>query len=432
MKNTTRSSVRITPSYSGWLLCLLLAGALAAGCRKPAEPEKKQPSAVSVRVAHAEKRTLRPSFQVIGTVLASPDRQATLAAATPGLVESLTVQEGAKVKKGDPIVRLDERKAKIDLERAEAALARLIAKPRPEELAQATALVEKAKSAHGVALNRLKKTQDLRKRSPELVPEVQLLDDQRAEQAARADVETAQAQLDLLNKGPREEQRREAAVEVEATRLQLEYCRVTAPFDGEVVELLARAGMKADVGTPVARLIDTSEVIVQARLPGNRLVAVAATLNGSVGSPAEVRAGAFPGESFAVKSGFLNQQTEAQTSDVTVKFRVENPKRLLRIGMSVQVELREPAVEGIAIPEAAVAVNEEGHKVVTVVKDGKAVPTEIEVASDTEREVRAEGWVRVLKGIEVGDAVAVENGYALPKDTAVEVLPAKPTTPTGK
>ena len=59
--------------------------------------------------------------------------------------------------------------------------------------------------------------------------------------------------------------------------------------------------------------------------------------------------------------------------------------------MTVRVELREPGVDGVAIPEIAVSVNEEGHRVVTVIKDGKAVPTEIEILSETEPEVRANG-----------------------------------------
>src|SRR5207247_1848735 len=124
----------------------------------------------------------------------------------------------------------------------EAALARLIAKPRPEELAQARAAVEKAQAAHRLAQTRLKKSQDLRKRNPELVPDVQLLDDEHAQQVAKAELDTAQSQLQLLEKGPREEQRREARADVQAAKLQLELCQVTAKFDGQVVELKARVG----------------------------------------------------------------------------------------------------------------------------------------------------------------------------------------------
>jgi hypothetical protein len=90
--------------------------------------------------------------------------------------------------------------------------------------------------------------------------------------------------------------------------------------------------------------------------------------------------------------------------------------------MTVQVGLRENAVDAIAIPEIAMTVNETGRRVVTVIRDGKAVPTDVDISSDNEPEIRADGWVRVLRGIQIGDEVAVENGYALPKDTPVQVL----------
>src|SRR5437879_1341675 len=64
---------------------------LAAGCNKgdAKKPEKEKPP-VPIRTAKAEKRVLRPKFEVIGTVLADPERIATLTAATPGLVDKLT------------------------------------------------------------------------------------------------------------------------------------------------------------------------------------------------------------------------------------------------------------------------------------------------------------------------------------------------------
>jgi RND family efflux transporter MFP subunit len=403
------------------VLPLLLAPLV--GCHKEeAKKEEKDRPPVPVKTAKAEKRLLRPTFEVIGTVLADPERVATLSAATPGLVEALAVPEGARAKKGDVIVRLDDRKAKTDLERAEAAYARLIAPPRPEELAIARGAVEKAKAAHAVAKTQLDKAKENRKGNPTLVPEVQMLEYERAERIAASDVADAEAHLKLLELGPREEQRREARAEVAAAKLQLDYCRVTAPFDGEVVELLARIGMKADTGTPVARILDTREVLVQARVPGNRLVGVAKAIRaGESEPPAVVSSEAFPGVRFSAKGGWLNQQTEGTTGDVPVKLRVPNPDDQLRVGMAVRVKLAEPAVEGVAVPEAAIFMNEEGHRVVTVIKAGKAVPTEVELSSENEPEVRAGGWVRVLKGLEAGDEVAVENGYALPKDTPVNV-----------
>jgi multidrug efflux system membrane fusion protein len=283
------------------------------------------------------------------------------------------------------------------------------------------------KSAHAVAESRFKRAKDLRAKSPELVPDVQLLDEERNEQTAKAEWDIAEAQLQLLEKGPRDEVRQESQVEVNVAKLQLTYCRVTAPFAGEVIEIKTRVGQRADVGTPLITILDTSEVLVQARVPGNRLVGVWAAIKAAdKKSPASIRCSSFAGEVFSAQGGWLNQQTEAQTSDVPVKLRVQNPKGLLRVGMTVQVELFEPEVECVAVPEAAISVNEEGHRVVTVIRDGKAVPTEIDIASKTEPEIRAGGWVRVIKGLDPGDVVAVENGYALPKDTPVTIQPPRP------
>ena len=407
-----------------------IVGALS-GCHKSDAPQAEQERPpVPVRTAKAEKRVLEPVFEVIGVVLVEPGRAATLTAATPGLVDQLAVTEGVAVKKGQLIVRLDDRKAKTDLDRAEAAYARLIAKPRPDELVVARGAIEKAKAALSVARSQLTRAKATRASNPTLVTDIQLLDYERLERIAAADVDDSEAAHRLLELGPKEEMRKEAHVEVDATKLQLQYCQLIAPFDGVVVELLARVGMKADVGTPVARIIDTSEVLVQARVPGNRLGELAKAIqSGGKGPLATIRSAAFPGEPFTATSGWLNQQTELLTSDVPVTLRVANPKALLRVGMTVRAELREPPVECVAIPEVAVSVNEEGHRVVTVVKDGKAVPTEIEIASDVELEVRAGGWVRVLNGLQAGDEVTIENGYALPKDTPVQVLAPRQPNP---
>src|SRR6059036_461822 len=72
-----------------WAVWVALS-ALAAlpGCHH-AEEEKEEWPPVPVRTAVVEKRTLRPSFVVIGTVMADPQRQATLSAAAPGLVDKL-------------------------------------------------------------------------------------------------------------------------------------------------------------------------------------------------------------------------------------------------------------------------------------------------------------------------------------------------------
>jgi HlyD family secretion protein len=394
-------------------------GKTEAGTRKP----------VAVRTEKAEVRLLRPSFEVIGQVVTDPERVATLTSAAPGMVQKLAVREGTRVKAGDVIIQLAEAKAKNDFDRAHTAYLRLIAKPRLEEEALARAALDKARAAYDVAQAKLKGVIELRGRNAALVPELQLMEDKRLVEVARAEMESMEAQLGLLLKGPRQEQRRVAEVETEAAELGLKWCRVTSPIGGEVVEILARVGQRADVGIPLATVMDTSEVLVHARVPSARLESLTRAMEGTAdraASPAKVHAAAYPDEVFLGAVTRLGAQTEAQTSDVTVWVRVPNPKGLLRVGMTVRLELFGAETSSLAVPEAAVSMNGEGNRVVTLVRDGKAYPAEIRLAASEGQEVRAGGWVRVASGLKAGDEVAIENGYALPTGFPVTVMPPKP------
>jgi membrane fusion protein (multidrug efflux system) len=429
----TMTSIRDVFTLLG--LSLLAVGSVSSlsGCSKH-EEGKKDVSPVPVRVAAAEKRTLRPSFLVIGTVVAQPERLATLTSPVPGLVTRLAVPEGIAVKPGDLIVQLDERKAQYDLDRAKAAYDRLMARSFEEEIKLARSAVEKARSSHMLAQAKLKSATELRTQNPSLVPEIQLKETQSSEQTARAELDAAEAQLKLLTKEGRQAQERELEADWKNAELQLKWCSVTTPLAGDVAEIKARAGQRVDPGTPIATVIDITEVLVQARIPTQRLAMLleAKEKAGPRGAPARVRSAAFPGETFSAALFRLGQQTEGQTGDVPVWVRVSNPRRLLRVGMPVHLELFGAEVHDLAIPEIALTVNEDGNKVVTLVREGKAFPAEVELVGDGKAEIRAEGWVRVCKGLQAGDQVAVENGYALPEGCPVTALPPRENVATKK
>ena len=163
-----------TLSRRGIILSLLAIGAIviigwslfSGGSLNQGPPNPTARAGIPVRVAKAEVRTLTPTVQVIGSVQPDPERISILAAAATGSVQKLCVREGTRVARNDLVIQLDERPAKLALDRAEAAYARLIAKPRPEELDQARLLVEKAEAAHTMAASRLKKAQELRGATP--------------------------------------------------------------------------------------------------------------------------------------------------------------------------------------------------------------------------------------------------------------------------
>jgi RND family efflux transporter MFP subunit len=407
--------------------CLALCAMMSAyGCHKPEEDKKEDAAAVPVRTAIAEAKKMHPSFEVIGTVVADPERVAVLMAPIAGLVTKLAVKEGSQVKPGDLIVQLDEQKALLDRERTKAIYDKVMARSWDDELTLASSTVDKAQAVLTFAQARLDGARALRTQSPNLVPELQWKEFESNVKTAEAELHSAQAQLRLMKKETRLAQEKEAQTDWKAVELQLHWCRVTTPLAGQVVEIKARAGQRTDPGTLLATVLNTEQVLVQARVPANRLRSVVQAMHGKSAEPlAQIRSASFPELTFRAQTGWLSEQTEGTTSDVPIKLRVANDKGLLRIGMTVTAQLFGAEIEGIAIPETALSVNEEGKHVVTVVRDNKAVPTEIELTSAGEQEVRAGGWVRVLKGLTAGDAVAVENGYALPEGTPVSVLPPR-------
>ena len=78
---------------------------------------------VSVQAVAAESQTLRPSLDLVGTIVAIPEKTASVSSQLPGWVEKLAAVEGQEVHAGDAIAFLDARTAHTDLERAKAIVA---------------------------------------------------------------------------------------------------------------------------------------------------------------------------------------------------------------------------------------------------------------------------------------------------------------------
>src|ERR1043165_6009167 len=103
---------------------LLALGLLAAaGCgasHAPGDPaggnEKSAEEAVKVHAVAAEKRTLWESISGLGKCEALPDRMASEAPVIEGQVSRILVKLGDRVTRGQPLVELDSRIAKANLD----------------------------------------------------------------------------------------------------------------------------------------------------------------------------------------------------------------------------------------------------------------------------------------------------------------------------
>ena len=476
---------------SRWWLTGAVALSLAGfvGCKRPAATEKADAHAekggekekegepeeahVTVRTRPARKGTVAESVQGLGRCEALPDHLAPLAPAIEGHVHELLVKEGDPVKKGQPIVRLDETAARADLveksatrDGLKAALALLKAPPRPEDRRASELAIETAK----LAVERSKRIAD---RLRPLVERHEVSDQQmfEADQAlgqARLTQQGAEAALHLLVLGSRPEAVAEAEAKLAAaegavslSQAHLDYHTLRAPIDGVLEGLTCHPGQTIAVGTSVGEVVDTGKVFVAVWLPPRpaRSVRVDQAASITLADPlamhaepeekeeakeekkaddkkddkaekkdagkdakaeaeekAEPEAHPAKDEAMAGKVAFVGRVADPQTGNLPVRVLVENPEGTLALGQTVALTITVEETPNVLMVPAAAIFDEGEGPILNVVRGGKAAPLH-------PREVGTahEGWVAVAgTDLKEGEPVIVEGGYHLPEGTPVK------------
>lgn len=182
-------------------------------------------------------------------------------------IVEILVKEGAQLRKGDPILRLDDRRmqaqlAEAEAERAQAAarLAELERGPRIERIEEARARLQGAQKDLEIRERELARQLQLVKQklsSPEAVDNAR-----RQRDSARAERDQARAALDELEHGTTVEELDQARQnlarsEAAAERLKISVQRLTirAPVDGRLDDLPYKLGNQPAVNNVVAVML---------------------------------------------------------------------------------------------------------------------------------------------------------------------------------
>ncbi len=289
-----------------------------------------------------------------------------------GTVEEVLVRPGSRVRKGDPIVRLDPRPFDLAVREAEASLAEAKIKYQGS-LASDSILLGPAQEA-----DRLKNAMALSG-----VPGAQ--------------VRLEKAQLD-----------RERAV-------------IAAPFDGIVDRVSIAAGERLSPGQDVATVVDVTHLRVEAqvlehdlpyvRTGGEALISTPATQ----GTPVHGR--------IAALLPLVDSTSRAGRVVVAVNAAPGSP---LQPGMYADLRLEATRLPNRIIVPARAVIERDGRPLVFVVKGGRAqwvyiVPGR---SNGSETEVLADSTSGQIP-VAVGDTVLTEGHLTLTHDAPVRVLSAK-------
>jgi multidrug efflux pump subunit AcrA (membrane-fusion protein) len=421
--------------HSKHLVALALAAVLAsglAGCGKAASEDGAESTLpknpVPVRAVKAARVSLRPSVELVGTLVTLPEHTTTVSPQVGGWVQKVSVVEGATVRAGDELVLLDSRLVEVEAAKAaaqvaerEAIVARLKRGYLPQEVEIARHEADKCKEQVDSARAELGALKPLREKNE--VPEVQYQRVESSLRVAAAGQAAAEAKLKLLLLGtPREEIAEAVArlamakAELATAKLNLELCRITSPIAGTVTQLSVRQGMFAERSAPLLTIADLSRMFMQVRIPSLQRGKT------SKGAPVEVRLTSRSEEVFHGTVARISGQADPATGDVDAFVEIPNDKeRVLCPGLACRARLWLPPITGVlAVPVAAVA-DRAGTPVVSRVRDGRAREVEVAVG------IRTAEQVQITRGLSPGDWVITEGGYSLPEDCPVRVINDAPS-----
>lgn len=398
----------LTYLCAGFLAILVACSKQQDGTKSPADMGK------AVQVARAGVRPLERIVIATGSMAAH--EQATLSVKVPGRVESVAVDLGSTVNKGDLIAQLEQIDYELRQKQAAAALSQARARlGLPLEGTDDTVVDEQAsivKQAKAVLEEARKNRERVVNLSREGISSKSELDTVEAAYGVavnryEAALEEARTLLAVLT------QRR---IEFEIAKQALRDTTVVAPFDGAIQERTASAGEYVQVGSPVAMLVQTDPLRLRVEVPERQSIFV------RTGQTVRVLVEGDTNE-YTGRIARLSPALDEVNRMLVVEADVPN-RGSLRPGLFVRAHIvtddRDP---GLTVPPDAL-LTFAGLEKVFIVQDGKA-------AERTVRTGRAGAdWVEIKSGIRAGDLVVLDPGNlrtGQPVSPSLEVRPIEAT-----
>jgi len=334
----------------------------------------KGPPAVPVTVALVAQETVPIELRAIGNVEAYST--VALKARVDGQIVEVNFREGAPVKKGEILFRIDPRPYEAALRQAEANALRDV-------------------SARNQARSQDRRYQDLLEKN---------FVSKEAYAQIRTNAETAEAVA------------KASQAALENARLNLEYCTIRSPLDGYVGKALLQAGnlVKANDVSPLVVINQVRPIYVNFAVPEQNLPEVRKyRAAGPLRVETLLDPGAPPVQGQLI---FVDNAVDPSTGTIRLRAQFENADAALWPGQFVNVSVRlYEQVGAIVIPSPAVQNGPQGQYVYVVGPDLVADVRKITVLrTDGERTI-------VATGLQKGERVVTRGQLRLGSKTRVQI-----------
>ena len=331
--------------------------------------------AIPVLVVTAAQKSVPVQIRAVGNVEAFST--VSIKSQVTGVLMKAHFKEGQNVKQGQLLFTIDPRPLEATLKQAEATLAR--------DSAQ------------------LQNAREQARRYADLVKKQYVSQEQYDK--IRADADAAEAVVQADHAG------------VENAKVQLSYCYIYSPLDGQVGSLLVNEGnlVRVNDGTPLVVINQLTPVNVTFSVPEQNLVDIKRHM---AAGQLKVKA-AFPSDEGRPEEGsltFVDNAVDRSTGTIKLKAEFSNKERRLWPGQYINVALTlSTQADAVVIPSEAVQVGPEGQQVFVVKADKRVEVRPVTVARTNE------GEAIIAKGLQPGEQVVREGQFLLGPGARVDI-----------
>lgn len=307
---------------------------LLTGCSASNQPDQQASTVVQAS---------KPVFVMAGIIDAN--EKASITTKISAKIAAITVDVGSVVKKGDTLISLDAKdieaqmaQAQAGVDTAQANLAKMQSGARPEQLAQAQAMLDSALTSYTNTKNNFERNQQLV--AAGAISQAQLETAQTQLSTAQAQYNSAQDQLAMLTKGETQEtinvlqaQVKQAQATFDLAKTQLANGTIISPVSGMVSAKNINVGELASPGAVLLSVVNVGSLYIKASLPAGLMESV------EVGQVVVVKVTELPEKEFPGEVSFIDPVVDSRSRSVLVKINLNNPDAILKPGMLVEVGL---------------------------------------------------------------------------------------------
>jgi membrane fusion protein, multidrug efflux system len=357
-----------------------------AGARAgPGRGAGRSREAVPVVVAKAQRKTVPIQLRAVGNSEAVST--VSIKSQVTGVIMHAHFTEGQNVKKGQLLFTIDPRPLEAAVKQMEANLAR--------DTAQ------------------LQNAREQARRYAELVKKQYVSQEQYDQIRTNADALESVVAADRAA--------------VENAKVQLSYCYIYSPIDGQVGSLLVSEGnlVRVNDGAPLVVINQISPIYVTFSVPEQYLSDLARHM-----ATGKLKvAASFPSDEGRPEQGtlvFVDNAVDRTTGTIKLKAEFGNAQRRMLPGQFINVALTlATESNAVVIPSEAVQVGQEGQHVFVVKPDKTVEMRPVTVGQTTE------GEAIITNGLAGGEQIVREGQFLLGPGTQIEIKDTK-TTDTNK